>query len=226
MIRIKREYIIAGVFAIGMVGLTAFSIYTNSNIAKEDNGSKDKISEKSIELTNNESKDNKDSNTADNSKVVTNTTNQPKTDKNSGTTASSASAVKANVNYNLEDIIPVEIEYKEYVVKKGDTLSKIWRENIVCIPFSKARSMICSENELASEEDIKPGQSLRIPIAEYADYTKYKVSEGETLYTIAKKYNTKINLTVNQLVDILIKINGEENVEKIEKNQVILIPQI
>ena len=235
MSKIKKEYIIAGVFAVAIIGISAFSIYANVNMAKGDNGSKDKISEKSIELTNNEGAlpvanngaiGTKDSDTVDNSKAAANTTAQSKTTKNTGTASTSSSSVKADVKYNLDDIIPVEIEYKEYAVKKGDTLSKIWRENIVCIPFSRARTMICAENELASEDDIKPGQSLRIPAAEYADYIKYRVSEGETLYTIAKKYNSKINLTINQLVDILIKINGEENVENIEKNQVILIPQI
>jgi len=69
----------------------------------------------------------------------------------------------------------------EYTVKPGDTVSQIADK------FDVSVDTIRWENNLASLGSIKPGQVLRIlPVSG----VRHKVVRGETIYSIAKKYNT------------------------------------
>ncbi len=68
----------------------------------------------------------------------------------------------------------------EYVVKSGDTVSAIADK------FGVSRDTIRWENNLASLNSIKPGQTLRIlPVTG----VRHKISRGETIYSVAKKYS-------------------------------------
>lgn len=69
----------------------------------------------------------------------------------------------------------------EYTVKPGDTVSEIADK------FDVSTDTIRWENDLASLGSIKPGQVLRIlPVSG----VRHKVARGETVYSVAKKYNT------------------------------------
>lgn len=69
----------------------------------------------------------------------------------------------------------------EYVVKPGDTVSHIAEK------FGVSTDTIRWENNLASLNAIKPGQTLRIlPVTG----VRHKVARGETIYSIAKKLGT------------------------------------
>lgn len=68
----------------------------------------------------------------------------------------------------------------EYVVKEGDTLSTIGEK------FGISVDTIRWQNSLASRDAIKIGQSLEIlPVTGVS----HKVSKGDTVYSIAKKYD-------------------------------------
>lgn len=68
----------------------------------------------------------------------------------------------------------------EYEVKPGDTVSQIAEK------FGVTADTIRWENNLASLNSIKPGQTLRVlPVPG----VRHKVARGETIYSIAKKYN-------------------------------------
>ncbi len=70
-------------------------------------------------------------------------------------------------------------EITEYRVQDGDTLSSIAQR------FGVSLDTIIWENGLKSVDAIKPNQILRIlPVTG----AKYKVARGETIYSIAKKY--------------------------------------
>jgi len=246
MLKIKKEYFIAGVVSLAVIGISAFSIYYNSNLLKESNESTGEITNKTIDLIGKEKSipaavnapiENTNSNSADNQQALSGTSSEktkPKEPAEPATTSTEAEETQgslgpeaigtANDKPIILDFKPVIIVYKEYSVKQGDTLSKIWRENIVCISFSKAKSMICHENQLASEDDLKPGQSLKIPMVQYENYITYKVSKGDTLSAIARRYKPD-NVTESQYVNIIVKINLEENVQEIETEQVILLPK-
>ena len=245
MIKEKKEYIIAGVISVVMLGISAFCIYSSNKLAKDNNEPKDKITQKSIILANDKESvpanglaiNNKEISTqaSDSKNSQSETTTKPENvTKPEIPKQPETSVSQEQVNPPtpptppppvIPDFKPVTIDYKEYLVKQGDTLSKIWRENIVCIPYSKARDMICHENQLANVEDLNPGQSLKIPVVQYEGYDKCKVNQGDTLCAIARKYKPN-NISENQYVDILININGKENVKEIELEQVILLPKM
>lgn len=76
----------------------------------------------------------------------------------------------------------------DYTVKPGDTVSKIAER------FGIDSDTIRWENNLTSINDIKPGQVLSIlPVSGVA----HKVARGETIYTIAKKYQADAQAIVD-----------------------------
>ena len=68
----------------------------------------------------------------------------------------------------------------EYVVKKGDTLSKIASK------YGTTYQELAKYNNIANPNIIHVGQVIKIPTNEI----EYVVKKGDTLSSIAKKYNT------------------------------------
>lgn len=76
----------------------------------------------------------------------------------------------------------------EYTVAPGDTVSAIGEK------FGVSMDTIRWENKLTSVSSIKPGQKLRIlPVTGVL----HKVARGETIYTIAKKYDANPQAVVD-----------------------------
>jgi LysM repeat protein len=89
--------------------------------------------------------------------------------------------------------------YIEYTVKSGDTLYSIARN------YNITQSELMDYNNLTSNL-LSIGQTLKIPLNNISSSNKYTVKSGDTLYSIARKYNTtadsiksKNNLTSNTL---------------------------
>ena len=90
--------------------------------------------------------------------------------------------------------------YISYIVKSGDTLYAIARQ------YNTTVDTIKSLNNLTSNT-LYPGQILKIPSANNSNnYISYTVKSGDTLYAIARQYNTTVdaiknlnNLTSNTL---------------------------
>jgi LysM repeat protein len=118
-----------------------------------------------------------------------------------------------------------------YVVKKGDTLSKIAKELGVSV------NDLASYNNLKDLNKISVGQNLKVPSASpsfssfdlrrdsiLADFPKinvvdtnsYTVSKGDTLGSIAKKYNVSVS--------DLASYNNIQNINRIGEGQNIRIP--
>lgn len=90
-----------------------------------------------------------------------------------------------------EIIIPTnaieEIDYVVYEVKPNDTLYSIARV------YDTTVDAIKSYNNLASDM-LTIGQVLQIPISEIiVEYQTYQVKNGDTLYSIARRYNTSVS---------------------------------
>lgn len=94
------------------------------------------------------------------------------------------SAVQTSLSDQMEtstiESLKPRAEVIEYVVKEGDTVSTIAEK------FGVSVDTIRWENKLTSVKMIKPGQTLRIlPTTG----VMHKVKSGETIYSIAKRYN-------------------------------------
>lgn len=79
------------------------------------------------------------------------------------------------------------MNYKLYTVKKGDSLYSIAKAN------NTTASVLTSLNNLTSNS-LSIGQQLKIPISGgNTSGTTYTVKSGDSLYSIAKKYNTTVD---------------------------------
>lgn len=87
-------------------------------------------------------------------------------------------------------LIPTIETTSLYVVKRGDTLYSIASRYNVSV------SEIIDINDLSSTV-LNIGQQLRIPInssgSDNTNYVSYTVKSGDTLYSIASKYNVSVN---------------------------------
>ena len=76
-----------------------------------------------------------------------------------------------------------------YIVRRGDTLSRI------ALNYGTTVSQIARENNISNPNLIYPGQRLVIKtqgIEAELGHTCYKVVRGDSLYSIARRYNTTI----------------------------------
>jgi len=79
----------------------------------------------------------------------------------------------------------IDIDVGEYVVKKGDSLYQIAKK------YNSSVDEIKKENNLSSNI-LSIGQVLKVPVVEEDDYL-YTVVKGDSLYQIAKKYNSSVD---------------------------------
>ena len=99
--------------------------------------------------------------------------------------------------------------YDIYTVNNNETITSI------------ATKLNINPNLLSSINNnvvsLTPGMTLLIPKKnnDYFDY--YKVTKGDTLFNVARKYNVNVNM--------LSMLNGLDNEDYIYPNQVIMIPK-
>lgn len=88
-------------------------------------------------------------------------------------------------NSNISSNSNAQSNYKTYTVQSGDTLSSIAEK------FNTTVSNLISLNSISNPNLIYVGQVLKIsPSTSYKTYT---VQKGDTLSTIAEKFNTTVN---------------------------------
>lgn len=113
------------------------------------------------------------------------------------------------IYYGIPYREPVDLTLDTYIVKKGDSLYSIAKQ------FNTTIGALKAINQL-NGNIIQEGQILRLP--EYINLNNdlqnvivYKINKGDTLYSIAKKYNTTIAnlINYNQLSNTLLSINQQ-----------------
>ena len=85
-----------------------------------------------------------------------------------------------------EIIVPINKEkyFEYYVIKKGDSLYKIARENNI------NPDLLALLNGLNKEDYIYPGQEIMVP---KNNYSYYVTAEGDTIDMVIKKFNVDKN---------------------------------
>lgn len=127
----------------------------------------------------------------------------------------------------LLKVSDVEVLPKEYIVKLGDTLYSIARENNISVDELKRINNL-------SDNAISPGQKLRLNKVqneepnqnetpeEVTEYFVYTIKKGDNLYTLARIYNTsvdeiaKLNNLKTNLLNIGEKIKIPTNTENVQ----------
>lgn len=84
------------------------------------------------------------------------------------------------------DYTPPSTNYLSYTVKKGDSLYSIAKK------YNTSVNVIMSLNNLASN-NLSIGQVLKIPNTSGNTEMIYVVKKGDSLYSIARKYNTTVD---------------------------------
>lgn len=102
-----------------------------------------------------------------------------------------------------------------YTVQRGDSLIGIAQR------YGLSYSALARANALANPNLIRPGQQLCIPTGGQppaaGDYGLYMVQRGDTLSSIARRYNTSVR--------VLVQINGIANPDLIRVGQVLQVPR-
>ena len=93
-------------------------------------------------------------------------------------------------------------QYINYTVKKNDTLYSIAKEYNLSVDIIKKDNALINDN-LIIGQNLKirvPSNEIEECFGENYDETttKYIVKKGDTLYSIAKKYNTTIESIINK----------------------------
>ncbi len=130
------------------------------------------------------------------------------------------------------EVLPKASSTTKYLVKKGDTLSKIAKK------YSLTVQELTNANKVSAKTSLKVGQSLTIPPSQKVEVTKVEqstkdvnaklakkseeaqqnhvIKSGETLSSIAKRYGIT--------VDSLVRANHIADPKKVRVNQKLVIP--
>lgn len=103
-----------------------------------------------------------------------------------------------------------------YIVKKGDNLYSIAKKYNVTVNELKKENNLVSDN-------LSIGQILNIPMDEVVLINEYIVKSGDSLYSIANKYNTTVNelKSLNNLSSNVLSIGQKLKLPKLD--EVVLI---
>lgn len=116
---------------------------------------------------------------------------------------------------SLTTVVPedrVRDKVLEYPVQTGDTISAIAEK------FDISVDTVLWENNLTKNSSIKPGQILRIlPVSGVS----HKVTRGETIYTIAKKYDSPSQA----IVDFPFNTFADNETFALSVGQALIVPE-
>ncbi len=124
---------------------------------------------------------------------------------NSNSNSNNSSNIINNNNMNNT----TSNKYINYIVKRGDTLSKL------AVQYNTTVQKLVSLNSIQNPNLIYVGQLLRIPRNPNLKYYTYIIQYGDTLTKIAKQFDTTISK--------IAKENGIKNVNIIYAGNVLRI---
>ncbi|MCX7928917.1 MAG: M23 family metallopeptidase [Patescibacteria group bacterium] len=117
----------------------------------------------------------------------------------------------ADLEISTEKSDKVRDKILDYIVNEGDTLSSIADK------FGVSLETILWQNNLTKTSKIKPGQIIQVlPVTGVA----HKVQKGDTVYSIAKKYDTE----PQSIVDFPFNTFSNDETFEIAVGQLIIVP--
>ncbi len=126
--------------------------------------------------------------------------------------------------------LPLKVKSKTfakgaYIVKKGDTLASI------AVLYDVSVNDLLALNGMGDADVIHPGQKVKLPEGAYSgkaiadkqkasgeSFVMHEVESGDSLFTIAKKYQTSITVIAN--------LNGIKDKDKLQIGQKIKVPAL
>lgn len=97
-----------------------------------------------------------------------------------------------------------------YKVSSGDTLSEI------AARYNTSVAALKSQNDIASARSLRSGQKIKIPSGSKSGHITHKVTRGQTVASIARKYNSSVNA--------IKAANNLANANSIRVGQVLKVP--
>lgn len=101
--------------------------------------------------------------------------------------------------------------FENYQVREGDTLESIAKK------FQVPVASILRESNLETIYELMPGQIIRIPLMNESAFEIYKIQRGDTLFSLAQKYNTT--------PELLMILNGLEPNAYLYVDDNLLVPK-
>ena len=134
--------------------------------------------------------------------------------------ASDANRLKNNYKEYADAVVKAVASYigvpyiseSTYIVKSGDSLYSIAKK------YNTTVDEIKKLNNLTSNS-LSIGQILNIPLSEVVLVNEYIVKSGDSLYSIAKKYNTSVDelKSLNNLTSSMLSVGQKLNIPVIEE---------
>jgi len=107
-------------------------------------------------------------------------------------------------NLSIGDVLKIPVSGQQesgnvYIVQSGDTLYKIAALNNTTVDILKELNNLISNTLTIGQELVLPQKEIiEIP----STIINYTVKKGDSLYSIAKRYNTKVD-TIKELNDLI-----------------------
>ena len=127
-----------------------------------------------------------------------------------------------NNNLRIGQVLILKEEYpvaSNYIVKKGDTLYSIARDNNITINALKEANQLITDNLVIGQQLIIPDNNNEIDLG-VEDYDIYLVKKGDSLWSISKKYGITFQelIDINNLNDLTLQIGQQLLVPTTDNN--------
>lgn len=211
----KHGKLIIGVVLLLLISIPTF-LYFNY-------GNNKSLVKNTSSTSNSEPKENTSDDTNNNSSSTTNDSSKSTSNSTSELNDSSSSAMAANMTYLSVDNFATSLNCINYTIKSGDTLTSICNKYSTYCNLNSSINLVTIINNITNPEELKIGDTLKIPESTFVSGTLYNVSEGDTWYKIRDTYYQ--NYDIDNIMKFIIDLNKLPN-EELPLGESIFLPSL